>query len=236
MVGRARREGRPARRRHPDDARPRRRPRRSEPPDLGHSQVVCVVRGHQGRPAHRRMRRRDERHGRRRGRDPAAELPRHPRPVRNPRLGARPGARSAGQRSADRRGGTGTPDGRRLPIHGRHRPDPRLRADGPPDPRIGRPRDGAGPDPRLGSRVRGDVLARAAKARVTPLRLGADEHHRRRNAQGLARQLRLRRRGHARAPGGHREGRDLGRRAVGSRLGRPCGNRAVRWRRPRRRV
>ena len=41
-------------------------------------------------------------------------------------------------------------------------------------------------------------------ARLAPLRLGADEHHRRRDAARRAGQLRLRRRGHARPPGRHR--------------------------------
>ena len=52
--------------------------------------------GTRGRPAHRRVRRGDERDRRRRERDPAPELSRDPRPVRDARLGARPRAGPAG--------------------------------------------------------------------------------------------------------------------------------------------
>ena len=71
---------------------------------------------------------------------------------------------------------------RPLPLARRDGPDPRRRADGAPDPRVGRPRDGARPDPRLGGGVRRHVLARPEAARLAPLRRGADEHHRRRDA------------------------------------------------------
>ena len=57
VVRRPGREGRPPPGRDADDARPRRRPRRGQPPDLGHSQVARLVRGDEGRPAHRRERR-----------------------------------------------------------------------------------------------------------------------------------------------------------------------------------
>ena len=229
-------EGRPPPGRDEDDARPRRRPRRGQPPDLGHPQVARLVRGDEGRPAHRRDRRRDERHGRRRARDAAAELPGDPRPVRDPRLGARPRAGPPRQRGPDRRGGPGPAHGRPVPVARRDGPDPRQRADGAPDPRVRRPRHGARPDPRLGGGLRRDLLARPEAARLAPLRLGADEHHRRRDAPRRPRQLRLRRRGHARPPGRHREGGHLGRDAERPRQRGARRHRPVRRRGPRRRL
>ena len=59
MVGHPRREGRPARGRHPDDGRERRRRLGGKPPRLGHPQVARQQRGPPDRPAHRRMRRID---------------------------------------------------------------------------------------------------------------------------------------------------------------------------------
>ena len=61
---------------------------------------------------------------------------------------------------------------RRLPVARRDGPDPRQRADGAPDPRVGRPRDGARPDPRLGGGVRRDVLARPPQ--LGSLRFGSE--------------------------------------------------------------
>ena len=52
------------------------------------------------------------------------------------------------------------------------------------------------------------------------LRLAADEHHRRRHPPRGARHLRLRRRGHPRPAGRHRQGGPVGRRALRARLGR----------------
>ena len=97
-----------------------------------------------------------------------------------------------------------------VPVRRDHA-DPRQRADGAADPRVGRPRDRARPDPRLGGRVRRHVLARPRPARLAALRLRADEHHHRPDHPGRAGQLRLRRRGH---PG--RQARRRPRRASGS--------------------
>ena len=58
--------------------------------------------------------------------------------------------------------------------------DPRRRADGAADPRVGRARHRARPDPRLGGGVRRHQLARPRPAGLAALRLAADEHHRRR--------------------------------------------------------
>ena len=110
------REGRPARGRHPDDARARRRHRPGQPPDLGHPQVVRLERGHRDRPAHRRVRRGDDATAVGEGETQRRSLPGHPRPVRDARLGARPRARPAGQRAADRRGGAGPADRRACPA------------------------------------------------------------------------------------------------------------------------
>ena len=213
-----RREGRPPRGRDPDARRERRRRRGSRPPDLGHPQVARLERGHPRRPAHRRVRRAHERDRGRRRRDPAALLPRHPRPVRDPRLGARPRDRPARPGGPRRKRGPGAAQRGPLPLVRGDGPDPRRRADGAPDPRVGRPRDGARPDPRLGGGVRRHVLARPEAAGLAPLRQRPHEHHRRRDAARVAGQLRLRRRGHARPPGRHREGRHLGRDAERPRL------------------
>ena len=91
-------------------------------------------------------------------------LPGHPRPVRDPRLGAGPRARPARARGPDRRGGAGAADRAATARARRDRPDPRQRADGAPDPRVGRARDRARPDPRLGGGVRRDVLARPGRS------------------------------------------------------------------------
>ena len=57
--------------------------------------------------------------------------------------------------------------------------DPRRRAARPADPRVGRPRHRARPDPRLGGGVRRHLVARPGPARLAEVRLGADEHHHR---------------------------------------------------------
>ena len=100
-----------------------------------------------------------------------------------------------------------------------HHADPRQRADGAADPRVGRPRHRARPHPRVGGRLRGHVVARPRAARVDALRVRPDEHHRRRHAARRPRQLRLRRRGRARAGRRHRQGRHLGRGALRAGLG-----------------
>ena len=139
-------------------------------------------RGPPHRPAHRRVRRADERHRHRRRRDAAPLLPGHPRPVRHARLGAGPRDRPGRQRRPDRRGGPGAAAARpHVPEHDATDADPRRRADGAADPRVGRPRHRARPHPRLGGRLRRHVLARPGPARHAALRLGADEHHRRRD-------------------------------------------------------
>ena len=75
---------------------------------------------------------------------------------------ARPGrARRADRRRGARRCSTAP----RLPGR-RHHPDPRQRADGAADPRVGRARDRAGPHPRLGGGVRRYVLAGPRPARI----------------------------------------------------------------------
>ena len=124
-----------------------------------------------------------------------------------------------------------------VPVARRDGPDPRQRADGAPDPRVGRPRHGAGPDPRLGGGLRRDLLARPAPARLAALRLGADEHHRRRDAARRARLLRLRRRGHARRTRSTSSGTASGSGCCSGRDSAAAGRaRPVRRRGPRRRL
>ena len=64
---------------------------------------------------------------------------------------------------------------------GHHRPRARVEPARPPDPRIGRPRHRARPDPRLGGGLRRHVVPRTGPPRQPRLRLAADEHHRRRH-------------------------------------------------------
>ncbi len=99
--------------------------------------------------------------------------------------------------------------------------DPRRRAAGVADPRVRRPRDRARPDPRVGGRLRGHVVARPGPARFDEVRVGADEHHDRSDDPGRSRIVRLRRRRHAggtarRRPRGH-VGRRPGRAGLGRR-------------------
>ena len=108
---------------------------------------------------------------------------------------------------------------RRLP-RGRDDAAARRRADVAADPRVGRPRHRAGPDPGLGGRVRRHLLAGPRPARLAPVRLGADEHHHRPDHPRGAGLLRVRRRGHARRRPGRRPQRRLGRRPGRARLGR----------------
>ena len=75
-----------------------------------------------------------------------------------------------------------------------------------------------------------------AQLGIAPVRQRPDEHHRRCDPARRARQLRLRRRGHAGAPGRHRARRHLGRRPLRSRLGRPRRPGRVRRRGARRRL
>ena len=101
-----------------------------------------------------------------------------------------------GARRADRRGGAGAAHRAAVPGRRDHA-DPRRRAAGAADPRVGRPRHRARPHPRLGGGVRRHVLARPRPARLAAVRLGADEHHHRPDDPRRARLVRLRRRGHA---------------------------------------
>ena len=112
-------------------------------------------------------------------RDAAPLLPGGARPVRHPRLGVRRGARPArhtrpGSASESRELLTAP-----LCPSGETDADPRRRAAGAADPRVGRPRHRARPDPRLGGGVRRDVVARPRPARLAEVRLTADEHHHR---------------------------------------------------------
>ena len=199
---RPRREGRPPRGGHADDAGARRGRRRGHPPHLGHPQVARLV---------ARARRVDQ-HIVECGAAMNATVVGEGETQRRSatRASAASTARAAGSSSAswtcpgnaaaDRRRGAGAADRRPVPLARRHRPDPGQRADGAPDPRVGRPRDGARPDPRLGGGVRRHLLARPRQLGIAAVRLGADEHHRRRDAARRARQLRLRRRGDAGPP------------------------------------
>ena len=119
-------------------------------------------------------------------------------------------ARPARPRRAGRRGGAGAAHRAGVPGRG-DRPHPRQRADGAADPRVGRARGRAGPDPRLGGRLRRHLLAGPGPARLAALRLRPDDDHRRRHPARRARLVRLRRRGHPGRAGGHRPGRHLDR-------------------------
>ena len=145
--------------------RRRRRPGRGHLPDLGHPQVVRLQRrataststsasAAPGITASAYRRRRD----------PAPVLAVAPRAVRHPRLGAGRRARPGRQRAADGRGGPRAADRAAVPVRRDHA-DPRRRAARPADPRVGRARHRAGPDPRLGGRVRRHLLARPRPAR-----------------------------------------------------------------------
>ena len=102
----------------------------------------------------------------RRRRDAAPLLPVLPRPVRHHAAGSWSTSLDlAGARRADRRRGPGAAHRAALPGR-RDRPDPRRRADGPADPRVGRARHRAGPHPRLGGGLRRHVLARPGPARA----------------------------------------------------------------------
>jgi hypothetical protein len=108
-----------------------------------------------------------------------------------------------GHAQADRRGGRPAAVRGRLPRR-RAGPDPRVLPARAADPRVGRPRHRARPHPRLGGGLRRHLVPRARPARHAALRLGADEHHRRRDHPRRARDLRLRRRGHPRPVRRHR--------------------------------
>ena len=155
------RAGRPAGGRHHHHRRRRDPARAGQPPDLGHREVVRLERGQPHRPAHRRVRRGDGRHRHRRRRDAAAQLPGRARPVRHPRAG-RSCARSTCPGNAPR-----IADEAKALLVGAavpgedHHPHPRQRADGAPDPRVGRPRHRARPHPRVGGRLRRHVVARS---------------------------------------------------------------------------
>ena len=73
----------------------------------------------------------------------------------------------------------------------------RRGADGAPGARVGRAPDRARPRLRQRGRVRGHELPQADRPRLAPLRLGADERHRRLDDARRARHLRVRRRGRA---------------------------------------
>ena len=161
----ARRQGRPARAGVGDDGRARRRHRRGDVPDLGHRQVVRVQRGPPHRPAHPRVRRRDHGHVDRRRRDAAPLVPGRARPVRHARAG-----RWSTEIDIEAHAARVADESRALlsapPCPSRRDDaDPRRRADGAADPRVGRPRHRARPHPRLGGRLRRHVVARPGPAR-----------------------------------------------------------------------
>ncbi len=216
--GHPRREGRPPREHHAHDAGPRRGHRRGEPPRLGHPQVDRDERGHPGRPAHRRVRRRRW----------SATAVGEPETQRRTYPGIRGQYGTRGWelvRELDLPG-----NAPRIAEEARQL----LTADACPaldatDLILGSEQmalqihesvghaDGARPDPGLGGGLRRHVVARPATARLAPVRQRAHDDHRRCDAPRRPRQLRLRRRGHARSPGRHRARRHLGRRALGTR-------------------
>ena len=99
--------------------------------------------------------------------------PAHPRPVRHPRLGAgRASSTCPAHADADRRRGAGAADRAAVPGRRDHA-DPRRRADGAADPRVGRARHRARPDPRLGGRVRRHLLAGPGPAGLAAVRLAS---------------------------------------------------------------
>ena len=161
---RAGREGRPAGAGDGDDARARRRHRRGPVPDLGHGEVARVERWSSHRPAHPRVRRRDHGDRHRRRRDAAPVVPRRPRAVRHAGLGARP-TRSTSRPTPPGSARSARRCCRRRRARRRDDADPRRRADGAADPRVGRPCHRARPDPRLGGGVRRDLVARPGPAR-----------------------------------------------------------------------
>ena len=238
VVGDPGREGRPARRGDPDDARRRRGPSprpatRSGTPRSGSSRSE----GTPGRPAHRRVRRGDERHRRRRERDPAPVVPGHPRPVRDARLGAHPRARPPGQRGPDRRGGAGAPD---APMPAR-RSTPPTSSSAASRWRSRSTSRSATPielDRILGWEAAFAGTSWLDLAQLGSLRFGSELMNITADATlpGRARQLRLRRRGHAGPAGRHRPGRHLGRRAVRAATRRPLAGITVRRRGPGRRL
>ena len=190
-----------------------------QPPDLGHAEVVRLERGQPDRPAPRRVRGRHRRHGASATARRSAAATRACAASTAPAAGSWCGS-STCSATPPRIAEEAQALLRRAAVPGDdHDADPRQRADGAPDPRVGRPRHRARPDPRVGGRVRRHVVARPRPARVAPLRLRPHEHHRRRHPARRARQLRLRRRGRPRAGGRHRQGRHLGRRALRARLG-----------------
>ena len=135
------------------------------------------TRGRPDRPARPQVRRRHPADRRRRGRDAAPVVPRLPRAVRHPRLGAGHASSTCpATPSGSPRRRSALLTAPALPGH-RDRPRARRRADGAADPRVGRPRDRARPDPRLGGGVRRDLVARPRPARVAAVRLGADDDH-----------------------------------------------------------
>ena len=117
---------------------------------------------------------------------------------RTGRLGVRRVARARARGSARGRAGGRAPPRRPCPsevttvVH-------RRRADAAPGARVGRAPDGARPRLRDRGGLRRHELPQARRPRLAPVRLGAHEHHRRRDHARRARHLRLRRRGRSRA-------------------------------------
>ena len=148
-------------------------------------------------------------HRDRRRRDPAPDPTRRSAASTAPAAGSSSASSTCRRTRADRRRGRALLTAPRVPG-GDDDADPRQRADGAADPRVGRARDRARPHPRLGGRVRRHLVARPGAAGLAAVRVRADEHHRRPNAPRSTWQLRLRRRGH---PG---PARDTSRTASGS--------------------
>jgi hypothetical protein len=163
------RTGRPRRGGHRHDGADG-RDRAGGAPVLGHRAVVRVLPGPPHLPADRRVRRRDERHRRRRGRDPGALLPPVLRPL--PDRGATRSSASSTcrQRAPHRRGGRRAAHRPAVPG-GRDGPRPRVEPGRPADPRVGRARRRARPHPRLGGGLRRHLVARPLAARDAALRL-----------------------------------------------------------------
>ena len=158
------RQGRPARRATATMRRARRRPRRGDVPDLGHREVVRVERGH-----------RIDQRIRECGAGIMAtaigdgETQRRSYPAARGQYGTR-GWELVDEIDLEAHAARVAEESRallsapRVPER-RDDADPRRRADGAADPRVGRPRHRARPHPRLGGGLRRHVVARPRPAR-----------------------------------------------------------------------